>query len=412
MPRRYPTISHKDGWYHAWVTVGTKPNGRPDQRHVKRRTVPEVEERIDELLAQKREAAVQKPGKAPTVRGWLLDTYLATIAPRRIDPTTVQGYRRKILLYVVPVIGHLRMDRVDADNIDAVYLAMQRKGLADTSILQVHRILSRAWRVATKRRVAPRNIFRDDVDPPTVRRKEMTPLALEDAVRVLAAAAGRRNAARWSVALALGLRQGEALGLRWQYVDLAAGEIRVWWQLHRREFEHGCAGEPCGRKRAGNCPARALPLESGEVLVKGGLILKAPKGKSKRTIPIPPEIVAALKAHREVQALEKQFADGAYTDRDFVFAGQLGDPIDPSPDYDEWLAVLKAAGVARARVHDARHTAATLLLAQGVAESVVQELLGHAKITTTRGYVHVASKMARDATDRMGRALLRPPATP
>ncbi|HEU4425028.1 MAG TPA: site-specific integrase, partial [Pilimelia sp.] len=306
------------------MTVGRKPNGRPDQRHVKRATREAVEQRVDELFDQRRVGAVQRAGRAPTVRGWLLDVYLSTIAARRIDPTTVQGYRNKIVNHVVPVIGEMRMDRVTADNIDAVYLGMERRGLADATVLQVHRILARAWKVAARRRVVPRDIMRDDVDPPTARRVEMVPLTEDDARAVLAAAEGRRNAARWSVGLALGLRQGEALGLRWSYVDFEAGELRVWWQLHRRGFEHGCAGVqdqksrvfPCGRRRGGNCPARYLPTRSGEIVLDGGLLLKPPKGKSKRTIPIPPELVERLAAHREVQRLERQFAGGVVVDHD------------------------------------------------------------------------------------------------
>lgn len=414
-PRRYPTIkySETDGMYHAYVTVGQKPNGRPDQRHVKRHTVAEVEARLDELLEQRRAGAVQKSGRAPTVRAWLLETYLPVIAARKVDPTTVQGYRSKITNYVVPVIGHLRMDRVTADNIDAVYVAMQRRKLADATVLQVHRILARAWKVAARRRVVPRDILRDDVDPPTAKRPEMRPLTQDEAVRILIAAAGRRNAARWSVALALGLRQGEALGLRWEYVDLDAREMRVWWQLHRRSFEHGC-GTPttCGRRRGGNCPQRYMPTRSGEIPLTGGLILKAPKGKGKRTVSIPLELAEALRAHREVQGLEVQYADGAYTSHDLVFAGALGEPIDPGRDHDEWQSLIAAAGIESARVHDARHTAATLLLAQGIDVRVVQEVLGHSSVKVTEGYAHVVSQLVREATDRMGATLLRKPSTP
>jgi integrase len=424
-----------DGRWHAWVTVGRKANGRPDQRHIKRRTEAEAQDEIDKLLEQRRAGAVQRPGRAPTVRRWLLDVYLDVIAPLKIDPTTVYGYRSKITNHVLPVIGARRMDDIEADDIDAIYLAMRRKGLADATILQVHRILSRAWRVAARRRVVTRNIMRDDVDPPTVQRIEREALTLDDALAVLDAAAGRRNSARWSVGLALGPRQGEALGLRWAYLVVVCGECdhevpltqwwgsalaacprcaaagvgveaRVWWQLHRRPFEHGCRGAPCGRRRAGSCPQRVLPLRSGEVVLEGGLILKPPKGKSRRTVPVPQELVDQLRAHGEVQCLERQFAGGALVDFDLVFTKLDGRPIDPSSDWDEWSALLAEAGVPHARVHDGRHTAATLLLAQGVELRVVQEILGHSKISVTEGYTHVSSEMARDATDRMGKSLL------
>lgn len=402
--RRYPTISQDDtGQWHAWITVGTKPNGRPDQRHVKRATRAAVEERIDELLDQTRAGAVVRPGRAPSVEGWLT-TYLDTVAPRRCDPSTVRGYRSLCMHWVYPAIGRTRVDRLAPEQLDEVYLRMARAGKADSSVLKLHRILSRALEMALRRGIVPRNVAKL-IDSPTAKRAEIQPLSELEAQAILAAAAGRRNAARWSVGLALGLRQGEVLGLRWAYVDLVAREIRVYWQLHRRQFEHGCK-PVCGRRRAGNCPDRTLPVRSGEVVLAGGLILKPPKGKSRRTIPIPAELVVVLRAQREVQALER--IAGVGNPHDLVFATPLGEPVDPGRDHDEWQDLLTAAGVRTARVHDARHTAATLLLAQGVPLAVVQEILGHSDIRVTRGYSHVASAMARDATDRIGRSLLGP----
>lgn len=405
--KRYPTIRQgDDGQWHAWVVVGTKPNGRPDQRHVKRATLEEAEDRVDELLDQKKAGTVVKPGRAPTVATWLA-TYLADVAPRRCDPTTVQGYASKMRNYVTPVIGKTRLDLLTPDQLDRVYVQMQNAGRADATILQVHRILSRALEVAFRRGMMPRNPAKL-IDSPTAKKQEIKPLTEAEALRVLDAAAGSRNSARWSVGLALGLRQGEALGLRWSYVDLDAGELRVWWQLHRRGHEHGCGTPPtCGHRRAGNCPARTLRLRSGEQHLTGGLLLKEPKGKGKRTVPIPPELVAALRAHREVQQLERMVAEDAYARHDLVFADVDGSPIDPARDWAAWHELLKAAGVRKARVHDGRHTAATLLLAQGVGLRVVQEILGHSSVTVTQGYAHVASAMARDATNKLGGSLLR-----
>jgi integrase len=414
--RRYPPITLKsDGRYHAWVTVGTKPNGRPDQRHIKRSAVAEVEERIDELLDQLRKGAVVKAGRAQTFEAWMT-TYLDTVAPRRCDPSTIRGYRSQCVHWAYPVAGRTRVDRVTPEQLDEVYVRMQRAGKADSSILKMHRIISRALEVALRRGLVPRNVAAL-IDDPVAKRVEIEPLTEAEALAILAATDGRRNAARWSVGLALGLRQGEALGLRWQYVDLAAGEIRVWWQLHRRAFDHGCAerrppsGWPCGRTRGGNCTQRRLPLRSGETQLEGGLILKPPKGKSKRVIPIPDELVATLAAQREIQRLERD-VQHVPNPHDLVFTSPLGGPVDPGHDHDEWRALLTLAGVRTARVHDGRHTAATLLLAQGVPLEVVQEILGHSDVRTTRGYAHVASAMARAATDKMGASLLRRPGTP
>jgi len=398
-----------DGRWHAWVTVGTKPNGRPDQRHVNRETKEDADDEIDRLLDQRRTASVTTAGRKPTVEQWMT-TYLDTIAPRRCDPGTVYDYRSKCRNWLYPVVGKVRVDRLTADQLDGVYLAMERAGKAGSSQLKLHRIVSRALEIALRRKVVPRNVAKL-LDAPTSRPPEIESLTVDEALAILAATDGRRNAARWSVGLALGLRQGEAIGLRWQHVDLADGYIKVWWQLRRRIWEHGCGGS-CGRKRGGNCPDRTMQVRQGETLLDGGLILKEPKGKSKRVIPLPAELVEALKRHREIQDMERAMAGGAWRDLGLVFTQLDGGPVDPGVDYDEWKALLAAAGVRDARVHDARHTAATLMLAQGVKIEVVQEVLGHSDIRTTRGYSHVASALARDATQRMGSALLRRPGTP
>ncbi len=414
MPRRrYPTISlGEDGLYHAWVVVGTKPNGRPDQRHVKRKTADEVEERVDELLDQKKTGTVVKPGRAMTLQQWL-ETYLDTVAARRCDPSTIHGYRSKMRSYVLPVAGTVRIDRLTPEHLDRIYLAMQQAGRADATIVQTHRILSRALEVAYRRGMMPRNPAKLIEDNPTAKKQEMDAFTEAEALRVLTAAERRRNSARWSVGLAIGLRQGEALGLRWSYVDLDAGTMDVFWQLHRRPFEHGCGKPPtCGRRRAGNCPEKVLRLRTGEFQLEGGLILKAPKGSGKATIPIPKELVDELRRHKEVQELEKVMAEDAYVEHDLVFADLDGTPIDPARDWQGWKDLLEAAKVRPMRVHDARHTAATLMIAQGVPVEVVQEVLRHSSIVVTRGYTHVASEMAKKATDRMGATLLRRPSTP
>ena len=421
--RGYPTISKgTDGQWHAWVTVGTKPNGRPDQRHVKRATKKEVEDRVDELLDQKKEGAVVRAGRPVTVEQWLA-TYLDTVLPSsgRCDPGTVRDYRSLITHWVIPVIGKVKLRDLMTDHLDEVYLGMRRAGRADSMVLKAHRILSRALEVARRRKHVVRNVAKD-MDSPTAKRVTQTPLTQQDAEKFLGAVDERRNGARWSIALALGLRQGEALGLRWQDLDLDRGEMRVRMQLRRRAFEHGCGGG-CGRRRGGNCPQRVLTLRTGEMAVldlsrpadtdrRLGLVLKPPKSGDERAVPLPDELVDALKMQRARQEIERMLAGPAWQNHDFVFAREDGLPIDPKDDYAEWQAVLVIVEIPKTKLHNGRHTAGTIMIALGVPIEIVQEILGHSDIRTTRGYTHVASEMAKAATARMGRTLLKKAGTP
>jgi integrase len=209
--------------------------------------------------------------------------------------------------------------------------------------------------------------------------------------------------------LALGLRQGEALGLRWRHVDLDAGLLTVRWQLQRLPWRHGCADpHACGEGHhyadcALDCTrhARSCPQRTG-----GGLQFAELKSdKSRRMIPLPAQLVAALKAHRAAQLQERATAGPAWHEGDFVWCQPNGRPIGSHADWEEWRALLKAAGIRQVRVHDARHTAATLLLAQGIDQRVVMEILGHSQISMTSRYAHVVPQLMTDAAERIGRAL-------
>ena len=126
-------------------------------------------------------------------------------------------------------------------------------------------------------------------------------------------------------------------------------------------------------------------------------------------IPVPPELVVILREHRQAQLLERALAGETWTEHDFVFCQPDGQPIDPRHDWQEWADILKSAGLEHRGVHAQRHTAATLLLDQGVALAVVQEMLGHSDIRVTRGYTHVSSPLTIEAARRMGAVLWEQP---
>jgi integrase len=214
------------------------------------------------------------------------------------------------------------------------------------------------------------------VDPPAVKRPETAlPLSAEEARKVMASAQAHRNAARWTVALAVGLRQSEALGLRWADVDLANGTLTVRRGLHR------VAGQ--------------------------GLVYEEPKAeRSRRTLALPAQLVDALRAHRATQLEERIAAGSLWEDHDLVFSQPNGRPIERRSDWHAWKALLNEADVREVRLHDGRHTAATLLLSEGGHPRVVMEVLGHSQMrTTTDTYSHVMPALGRDAADRMGNAL-------
>ncbi|MGY1713082.1 tyrosine recombinase XerC [Geodermatophilus sp. SYSU D01106] len=188
---------------------GPKEHGERDRRHVSGTKRTDVVAKVCELARRRDAGTAGAAGRGSTVAQWL-DHWLDTIAARKVRPSTSARYRQLVGNQLAPGIGHHRLDRLQPEHVTKLYGGPQARGLAPASILQAHRVLPRAFEVAMQRDKVARNVCAL-VDAPSVEREEVRPLSAQDARLVLEAARGRRSAARWSVALALGLRQCERL---------------------------------------------------------------------------------------------------------------------------------------------------------------------------------------------------------
>lgn len=431
-----------DGKWHCWVTVGRLPNGKLDRRERYGRDKDEVIRKALELEDDAAAGRAAKPGRAPTVEQWFT-IWLETIAsrpPKALAPRSLDDYWSKCRNWVFPHIGWIRLRDLEVEDLDRLYSTMQKAGKAQSHVQKVHAIVRRGLEVAMRREKVHRNVARL-IEPLTSNKLKIEGYEEAEAHRLLDAAAGRRNPARWSVGLSVGLRQGEALGLMWPYVDLKELEIRVEWQLQRLTWEHGCEDphacgtrlhrRPCpGRgaahrknhgdrcptpcppscaRHASSCPGRrprGVVLNATQPIrpIGGGLYLTPPKDGA-RVVPLPPELVPEMQAQRQAQRLERIAAGELWRDHGLCFATATGGPIDPRRDWGEWKALCVAAGVRPGRLHDGRHTAGTLLLEQGVDIRVVQEILGHSDLRMTQQYTRATSALAQDAAKRIGGAL-------
>ncbi|MCI0777873.1 MAG: site-specific integrase [Chloroflexi bacterium] len=195
-----------------------------------------------------------------------------------------------------------------------------------------------------------------------------TLISPEQAIALLDAASGERLEALYVLALTTGMRQGELLALKWSDLSLDAGSVHVTGSLQ--------------------------PTSDGLTIVE-------PKTASaRRHISLTAVAVEALRRHRASQAKERLSLGAAWDDQDLLFPNAGGRPLDVrSLVRRSFLPLLEAAGLPRIRFHDLRHTAATLLLGQGVHPKVVAEMLGHSRISTTLDlYSHVTPTMQREAT--------------
>ncbi|WP_333756338.1 tyrosine-type recombinase/integrase [Streptomyces sp. IBSBF 3352] len=373
----------KDGKWHGRVTVGIRDDGRPDRRHVERKTRAEVTAAVRELEKQRDGGAVRKAGRAWTVEAWLTH-WVETIAPLAVNENTMVGYGVAVRKHLIPALGAHRLDKLGPEHIERFYGRMQADGRRAGTIHQIHRTFRTALNEAVRRGHLSRNPVQL-AKAPRVSEEEIEPFTVEEVKRLLRAADDRRNSARWAVALALGLRQGEALGLKWADVDMERGVLMVRRSRRRPRYAHGC-GDTCGRK-AGYCPQRQRTNpETADTKSRAG----------RRSVGLPAQLVDLLRVHRAKQEAERAAAGEQWADEDWLFATPDGRGTSPRTDYDDWKELLADAKVRDGRLHDARHTAATVLLILGVSERAVMGLMGWSTTAMAARYQHMVDSVRVD----------------
>jgi integrase len=297
--------------------------------------------------------------------------------------------------HIGPTIGKHRLADLEPEHIEYLYTALLAKGLSVGTVHHVRTTLNKALNDAVRRRRIPRNPLAL-ANTPRYDAPEIEPLTVAEARTLVAAAHDEPNGVAFILAISLGLRRGEVIGLSWDDTDLETGRLRVRQQLERRRWRHGCTDPARCDDRPAKCPERR----------DGGLVLAELKTRqSRRTLPLTPQLTDALRHHRQVQRKARIHAGSEWRESGLVFTTVTGRPIDPRDHSLHWTAFLEGAGVRPARLHDARHTAATLLLVQGVDQRVVMDMLGWTSPTMTARYQHVVPELVEEANRRMSELL-------
>jgi len=315
------------------------------------------------------------PGQRQTVAAFL-ETWLKDSVTYKVRPRTLQRYNEIVRLHLVPRLGSIALAKLSPADVERAMNEAQADGGSPRTAAHMRAVLRTALNVAMRWGILGRNAA-SLAGPPRVPEREIRPLSRNDARAILEAVAGDRLEGLFTIALALGLRQGEALGLRWPDVDLDGGLLTVQRSLQR-----------VGREWFFPEPKTA---------------------RSRRTIPLPGPVTAALREHRVRQVQERLRLGAAWQGErwgDLVFADEAGGPLSGFHVRRRFTALLAVAGLPPMRYHDLRHGCVSLMAAQGIPARVCMELLGHSQISTTMNvYAHVAPELGRDAADRMGEAL-------
>lgn len=327
------------------------------------RTKAEAREWLQERLGLAAQGRLSQ-GRNLTVAEFL-DYWLRTITVR---PKTRASYESVIRCHLVPALGTLRLRDLRPADIQALYADLRRRGLAEATVHCTHRVLHRALRCAVLWQVLAVNPL-DSVIAPPRGRPRVAYWTSEEVQRFLAAVADHRWYALYVLAVSTGARQGELLGLRWEDVDLERGQVSF---------------------------VRTVQWVRGQ-----GLVVGEPKTpEAVRTLPLTRMALRALRAHRESLVAQGRLPSG------YVFATASGTPVSGRNLLRHFRDVVQRQALPPIRFHDLRHTAATLLLAEGVPDRIVAELLGHRDpALTKRVYQHVMPRLVRQATDALERAL-------
>lgn len=324
------------------------------------------------------------PTSSPTLAWWLA-YWLENVAAKRVRPNTLAGYRTVINAYIVPKIGHVRLDKLTTSHIRSTEDAMIAAGKSSTYALLAHRTIAKALEDAKREGRVTRNVA-ELMDAPRKARVDVPALDVAEAVTVIAEAVPELDGTGeydhepvlWATYLLTAARRGEILGLE---RDRITDVLDLSWQLQRIVWEHGCGGS-CGRKRGTDCPKRRVqvPADYEYRPLAGGLYLTRPKSSAGwRIIPLV-EPLRTLLARHLARASENPYG--------LVFATTEGMPLDPDRTSSDWTDWRRAHAITDRDVtlHGLRHTTVDLLLEAGVPEDVIVEIVGHSMRATTRGY--------------------------
>ncbi|MEV7530320.1 tyrosine-type recombinase/integrase [Streptomyces hydrogenans] len=369
-PNGAGTITQRsDGRYQAAVYV-LQPDGTRARKFAYGKTWAECDTKRRALL-DKVDNGVPVPTRSMKLSEWL-PYWLDNIVKPRRKKTTAAKYEVHVRLYLVPMLGSKRLESLGVADVRRFLVQLEKKTSAATA-KESHRVLRTALTAACREELVSRNVA-TLVEPPTVAARELSPWSLDETLDFLAAARKDPLYAAFVLAIALGFRRGEVVGLRWENVDLDKREIRVRTQRQR---------------------------------VAGEVYEDDPKGRRrKQTLPLPAICVAPLRWQRLKQAAARERAGEKWTETGYVFTTRTGQPIEPRNLYRSFTRVAKNADLRVVRLHDARHGTATLLTAAGVPPRVVMEILGHSQIAVTMNvYTHVVQDTQREAVSHIDRLL-------
>jgi integrase len=356
------------GWT-AMADLGVGSDGKRKRQAIYGKTQREVRDKLNGVLDKHRRGALPRSGRL-TVGAWL-ERWLKAV-DGSVRPRTFEHYDQIAHNHLIPAIGSRPLAKLMPSDVEAMLRQKLAAGLSPRTCLHLRAVLRVALRAAERDGIVNRNVAAL-ARPVPVPQRELQVLTPDEARTLLERVRGDRLEALYVTAMGLGLRQGEALGLRWRDVDLEAGILRVAVQLQR---------------------------------IGGQNVVSEPKSqKSRRTLLLPEPVLEALRQHRAQQVIE-QLQARVWLSPELVFTGIHGEPLEGTQVTKRFQVHLEAAGLPRLRFHDLRHSCASALLAAGVPMKMVSDILGHSTVSLTLNtYQKALPTLQQEAAEAMTRIL-------
>ena len=331
----------------------------------------DAEKRLAELLHQLDTGSFLKLSK--TTLAEYLARWLKDYVRPNLSPKTAEGYEYIMHRQVVPAFGGMTLTQLKPEHLQKYYAEKLTRGLSAQTVRHHHTVLHKALQTAVEWGLLSRNVA-DSVRPPKVQRIEMQTWDKNEISQFLEAVKTTPYYALFHTALFTGMRRSELLALHWQDIDLILGQVYVSRSLH--------------------------------CLKGGGIVFRPTKTASgRRTVALSPLASVVLREHREKQEHERAMLGLPLKDDDLVFVQLDGKPLLPDSVSHARFKLVRRAGLKPIRLHDARHTHASLMLKQGIHPKIVQERLGHSSIAITLDtYSHVAPGLQQAAAKRFDEA--------
>ena len=359
----------RDGRWEAMLNLGWK-DGRRLRRRFYGATRAAVQEQLIAALRERDQGLLVAVERQTT--GQFLDHWLEHSLKPNARPRSYESFETLIRLHIKPRIGAVALRKLGPQHIQTLLDEKLRSGLAPQTVVNIRTVLRSALNRAVKFNLVARNCAAL-VDPPQIPRHKVSPLGPGEAKALLEAARDERLEALYKIALTLGLRRGEILGLRWSDIDFDSYHLTVSQAVQRVNGK----------------------LQATEVKTD----------RSRRRLAMPMQVAAALRSRR-VRQKEERLLAGRWRESGLIFTNTTGGPLEPQMLFRDFRRILAKTGLPRIRFHDLRHSVASLLLADGAHPRAVMELLGHSSISMTMNtYSHVMAPMMRDLADRMDAAL-------